>query len=122
MSEEAQATKTELAPARVAELRDAGDAELIDVRLDHEFEAGHLEGARQIEVNAVTAQADTIPKGGTVIFYCRGGNRSGMVAQAFREAGWDAHNLAGGIAAWVEAGLALEPEDGIVADGRPPSA
>ena len=45
-----------------------------------------------------------------------------MAAQAFREAGWDAHNLDGGITAWVDAGLAIEPEDGEVAQGRPPTA
>ena len=121
MSEEAQA-EIELPPQRVAELRDAGEVELIDVRVDYEWEAGRLAGARHVEINELTAQADSIPKDRRVVFYCRGGNRAGMAAQAFREAGYDAHNMAGGIAAWVEAGLPLEPEDGTVAEGRPPTA
>ena len=114
--------ETELAPERVQELADAGKADLIDVRREYEFEQGHLPGARQIEVNELTAQADSIPRDRTVVFYCRSGNRSGMAAAAFREGGWDAHNMAGGITAWAEGGLPLEPEDGHVAVPRPPTA
>jgi rhodanese-related sulfurtransferase len=112
-------TQTELPPARVHELAAAGEAELIDVRRDYEWEAGRLAGARHIEVNDLTAEADSIPKDRMVIFYCRGGSRSGMAADAFREAGYDAHNMAGGLRAWVEEGLPLEPEDGEVAEVRP---
>jgi rhodanese-related sulfurtransferase len=123
MADETTATsETELDPQRVAELARSGEAELIDVRLDYEFEAGHLEGARHLEVNELTAQADSIPKDRPAVFYCRSGNRSGMAAQAFREAGWDAHNMAGGITAWVDAGLPLEPEDGEIAEPQPPTA
>jgi hydroxyacylglutathione hydrolase/adenylyltransferase/sulfurtransferase len=121
-TETAQSSKTELAPERVRELAESGEAELIDVRRGYEWEEGHLPGARQIEVNDLTAQADSIPKDRTVAFYCRSGNRSGMAATAFREAGYDAHNMAGGIIGWAEAGYPLEPEGGHVAEARPPSA
>ena len=57
-----------------------------------------------------------------IILICRSGNRSGMAAAAFRQGGWDAHNLAGGIVRWAEAGHPLEPEDGHVAEPRPPTA
>ena len=39
-----------------------------------------------------------------------------MATQAFREAGFDAHNIEGGLSAWSEAGLPLEPEGGYVAE------
>jgi hypothetical protein len=39
-----------------------------------------------------------------------------MATQAFLRAGWDARNMVGGIEAWVESGLALEPAGGYVAD------
>jgi rhodanese-related sulfurtransferase len=116
MAEEVTETERELAPKDVAEL--AG-AELIDVRRDYEFEAGHLTGARRVEMNDLTAQADSIPRDRPVVFYCRTGNRSGMAADAFREAGYDAHNMAGGITAWAEQGLPLEPKGGGVAQPRP---
>jgi rhodanese-related sulfurtransferase len=122
VTEAAGASETGLAPERVRELSDSGSAELIDVRREYEFAEGHLPGARQIEMNDLTAQSESIPRDRTVVFYCRSGNRSGMAAAAFREAGYDAHNMAGGITAWAEAGYPLEPENGHVAEARPPSA
>jgi rhodanese-related sulfurtransferase len=121
-AEVTEAAETELAAERVRELADSGSAELIDVRRDYEFAEGHLPGARQIEMNDLTARSESIPRDRTVVFYCRSGNRSGMAAAAFREAGYDAHNMAGGITAWADAGYPLDPEGGHVAEARPPSA
>lgn len=109
----------ELPPERVAELHESGDAELIDVRQDYEHEAGRIAGTRHIEINALTANAESIPRDRTVVFYCRSGSRSGMAAEAFAQAGWDAHNLSGGLIAWVERGLPIEPQGGEVAGQRP---
>src|SRR5687768_2102653 len=109
-----------VAPAAAAELIDAG-ATLIDVRRDYEFDAGHLESARNIEMNELTAHAEEIAKDRPVIFYCRSGNRSSMAAAAFSEGGWDAHNLGGGIVAWAGEGRPLEPAGGEVAEPLPPS-
>ena len=103
-----------------AELIEAG-ATLIDVRRDYEFEAGHLEGATNIEMNQLSARAEELDRERPIVFYCRTGNRSGMAAAAFAEAGYDAHNLAGGIEAWKADGRPLEPADGEVAVPLPPS-
>jgi rhodanese-related sulfurtransferase len=80
-------------------------------------------GAVHIELNELTSRADEVPKQGAAVFYCRTGNRSAMAAEAFAQAGWDAHNMAGGLVAWVERGLEIEPADGEVLDrrGRPPA-
>jgi rhodanese-related sulfurtransferase len=93
------------------------------VREDREWEAGRVPGSVHIELNELTARAGELDKDHSVVFLCRTGNRSAMAADAFREAGWDAHNLAGGLVAWVAAGQPLEPEDGEVLDrkGRPAS-
>jgi rhodanese-related sulfurtransferase len=108
-------TARALEPERVAELLDGGEVALIDVREPHEWAAGRLTGARHTPIEQVSSEAATIDRDRTVVFYCRGGNRSEMVADAFREDGYDAYNLAGGISAWAERGLPLEPEDGHVA-------
>jgi rhodanese-related sulfurtransferase len=50
-----------------------------------------------------------------VVFYCRSGQRSALATEAFRTAGYDAHNMAGGLIDWHAAGLPLVPEDGRVA-------
>ncbi|MGH2960705.1 MAG: rhodanese-like domain-containing protein [Solirubrobacterales bacterium] len=109
---------TSLPPERVAEMLEAGGAQLIDVRTDFEWEAGHVAGARHIEIDEVSAHSDTIEKGEPVVFQCRGGSRSEMVASAFRESGWDAYNMEGGLQAWADRNLPLEPEDGRVEESR----
>jgi rhodanese-related sulfurtransferase len=106
----------DLRPQRAAQMVDSGEADVIDVRRDWEWEAGHLEGSRRIEVNELAASAEEIPRERPVIFVCRVGNRSAMAAEAFRQAGWDAYHVEGGLRAWVEAGLPLKGE---VADPRP---
>ena len=88
---------------------------MIDVREDYEWEAGRIAGARHVELQRVAAEAETIDRERPVVFYCRVGSRSTMAAQAFRRAGYDAYSLDGGLAAWVDRGLPLEPEDGTVA-------
>ena len=104
----------EVSAARVAELQAAG-ALLVDVRERYEREAGHVADSRHIELAALSAAAPSIERGRPVVFYCRIGARSAMAADAFRSAGYDAHSLAGGLLAWVQAGLPLTPEGGSVA-------
>ena len=110
------ADDVDVAPQWVRERHEAGAIQLIDVRETYEWEAGRLAGARHIELERVAAQAPTIDKDRPVVFYCRLGARSGMAANAFRRAGYDAYSMDGGIEAWDEGGLPLEPADGQVAD------
>ena len=105
----------DLSPARVAELL-ADGAQVIDVREPYEREAGRIpDDSAHIELDRLTAEADSIDRERTVVFYCRTGSRSALAAQAFALAGYDAHNLDGGLKAWVAAGLPLDPADGRVA-------
>jgi rhodanese-related sulfurtransferase len=106
----------EVTPEWVRERHDAGDIQLIDVRETHEWAAGRVSGARHLELQEVAAQADTIDRGTPVVFYCRVGSRSAMAAHAFRRAGYDAYSMHGGLIAWDQRGLPLEPGDGRVAD------
>ena len=105
----------DLSPARVAELLRDG-AQLVDVRELYEREAGRIPGdSAHIELDRLTAEAGSIDRERTVVFYCRSGSRSALAAQAFSAAGYDAHNLDGGLKAWVADGLPLEPDSGHVA-------
>ena len=89
------------------------DPKEVDRRLR---EAGYVAGTRHVELERLASQAETIDRDRPVIFLCRIGSRSGMATQAFRASGYDAYNMRGGITAWVEAGLPIEPEGGHVAD------
>lgn len=104
----------EISPQRAAELVREG-AQLVDVRQDGEYEAGRIEGALHIELDQLPGQADAIDRDRPVVFYCRSGSRSALATQAFRAAGYDAGNLTGGLLAWRDRGLPLEPPNGTVA-------
>ncbi|RKQ91428.1 rhodanese-related sulfurtransferase [Solirubrobacter pauli] len=101
---------------QVAELVREGKVQLIDVREAYEWNEGRIPGARHLELGQVDAQADTIHRETPVVFYCRVGGRSAMAANAFRQAGYDAYTMTGGLLEWDAQGLPLEPEGGHVAD------
>lgn len=120
MSESAQAETTlkSVDPREAQEMIENG-AIAIDVRMDYEWDAGHIAGARRVEMNDLVAVAESLPRGNPIVFYCRSGNRSSLPATLFREAGFDAFNVDGGLIAWIETGLPIEPADGEVVEVRP---
>ena len=105
----------DLAPERVKEALSRGDIQLIDIREDYEHEAGRIGGDRHIVMDRLAAEVSSLDSGEPIVFYCRTGSRSAVAVQAFRASGRDAYHLDGGIVAWVEKGLPIEPEDGEVA-------
>jgi rhodanese-related sulfurtransferase len=107
------ADDVDVTPEQVAERLDG--VQLVDVREAYEWEAGRIAGARHVELEHVASQAGTIERERPVVFYCRLGARSGMAANAFRRAGYDAYSMDGGLEAWAARGLPLEPDDGQVA-------
>ncbi len=108
--------EAELSPGEVADLLARGEIQLIDVREPYEHEAGHIAGARHLPLNRLAGKAEEIDRDTPVVFHCRLGVRSAMATRAFRSAGWDARNMAGGIANWHAQGLPLAPAGGVVAD------
>jgi rhodanese-related sulfurtransferase len=105
----------ELSPAQASELAARGEIRLVDVRETREWDEGRIAGARHVEMDRLVEEAESLAGDPPVVFYCRTGARSAVATQAFRASGLDAYNLAGGLVAWVEGGLPLEPEDGSVA-------
>ena len=91
-------------------------AQLVDVRADHEWEAGRIAGATHLPLAELAERTGEIDRERPVILYCRGGNRSTMAAAALAEAGYDAMKLEEGIVGWAEEGLPLDPEEGYVAE------
>jgi rhodanese-related sulfurtransferase len=85
-----------------------GSAQVIDVREDYERAAGRIAGSRHIALGALAAEAESIDRERPVIFHCHVGSRSLMAAQAFREAGFDAYSMAGGIERWEQEGRPVQ--------------
>jgi len=91
-------------------------AQLVDVRADHEWEAGLIAGAKHVPLPTLPQRTGELDKDRPVVIYCRGGNRSSMATAALAEAGFDAAKLSEGIVGWSGEDLPLEPEGGYVAD------
>jgi rhodanese-related sulfurtransferase len=105
----------EISRAELQQKLDEG-AQLVDVRAEHEWEAGRIAGAKHVPLAELGERAGEIDKERPVVLYCRGGNRSTMATEALAEAGYDAVKLSEGIVGWAGEGLPLEPEDGAVAE------
>jgi rhodanese-related sulfurtransferase len=106
----------ELSARQVAGLLESGAIQLVDVREPYERDAGHAPGSLHVPLASLTSAADSIDHELPVVFVCRVGARSSMAAWSFARAGYDAHNLSGGMIAWVAEGLPLAPAGGHVAD------
>ena len=96
-------------------LIDAG-AQLVDVRVGHEWDAGHIPGATHLPLEELADRTDELDAARPVVFYCRGGTRSSRAAEALDGAGFEAVKLSGGIVGWDEAGLELDSEGSYVAE------
>lgn len=91
------------------ELVNSGQANLVDLRRDEEWEAGHAKPA--VHLNSQRMKAGEVPdldKAKAVYLYCRGGGRAGRMKLVLENKGFtDVHNL-GGLTDWHPAGGAVE--------------
>jgi len=94
----------------------AEGAQVVDVRAEHEWGAGHIAGATHLPLDELPRRTAEIDRERPVILYCRGGNRSTMATAALAEDGYDAAKLGEGIVGWAAAELPLEPDGGYVAE------
>ena len=78
------------------------------MREDYERAAGHIAGSRHIALGDLAAEAESLDRERPVIFHCHVGSRSLMAAQAFRQAGFEAYSMAGGLEAWEQEGRPVQ--------------
>lgn len=81
---------------------DKAEATLIDVREEHEFAVGAINGAILVPLSKFTSHNIPLIGGKKIVFQCRSGKRSEhacfLFLQEFPEI--EAYNLEGGILAW----------------------
>ena len=85
------------------EMMDTLQTIVLDVREQHEFDAGHIPGAVLLPVGSITKDtaAAVIPKkDSTVLVYCRSGNRSKTASAALAALGYRNVYEFGGINTW----------------------
>jgi len=84
------------------------DALILDVREPAEFNAGHILNARNIPLGELEKRAGELSKwkDKPIVISCATGNRSSSALGVLKKQGFErAVNLAGGFAAWKQAGL-----------------
>jgi len=90
-----------------------GEIQLVDCREQYEWNAGHVDGAVYLPLNAIMAGAGTdLDKARPVAVICRTGNRSELATMMFQARGFEAYNVEGGMEAWAAEGLPFEAVDG----------
>lgn len=99
-----------VSPQEAAGHRDRG-AVLLDVRENDEWAAGHAPGAVHVPLAEVSAAATRFADA-EVLSVCRSGNRSAKAAEALAAVGVKVRNVAGGMTAWMAAGLPVVRDDG----------
>jgi rhodanese-related sulfurtransferase len=101
----------QISPSEAADLI-AGQAILLDVREQHEWDAGHSPQAWHLPMSELSERVAEIPADVPVICVCHVGGRSGRVSDALNRAGFQALNLSGGMEAWQAAGLPVVDDAG----------
>lgn len=80
---------------------------LLDVRTEQEVASGKIGEAQNIVYDdAFSSKLDTL-RLQPIFVYCGSGKRSAKAAKILREKGFEVYELEGGIAAWQNAGLAI---------------
>jgi rhodanese-related sulfurtransferase len=83
---------------------------VLDVREPHEYEAGHVAGAKLIPLGSLSGRVGELKslQEQDLVIICRGGKRSATACWQLAQAGFNkTYNVAGGIIAWQRAKLAV---------------
>ena len=98
---------------RIAQQQALGDLNLIDVREDNEWEAGHLPSALHLGRGVIERDIEQhFPDFDTeLILYCGGGYRSALTAESLQKMGYtNVISMDGGIGEWHVRGFPLTAE------------
>ena len=86
-----------------ARLEEMPDAILVDIRTPQEFNARHMEGAKNIDFyeGSFNDAISKLPRDKPIFIYCHSGNRSGQAGQRMASMGFQhVYDLKGGISRW----------------------
>ena len=94
----------------IQENRDNPNFVIIDIRTPQEYQAGHIDGAVNIDYYSPNfkEELNKLDKTKTYLIYCRTGHRSGLAMPIFKELGFQkVYELGGGITAWAAKGYPI---------------
>jgi len=86
-----------------------GSLQLLDVRREGEWQAGHVEGAEWFPLDNFKVSAPDVDPAVPLAVHCQGGYRSMIACSLLQRAGLEnVMNVVGGFDAWRQAGLPVE--------------
>lgn len=110
----AMASDAPLAPSRLVERQQAGQAPLLlDVRHPDEYRDGHIAGALNIPVEQLASRVGVLgaPRDREIVVYCASGKRAARAQQALQSLGYQhVRLLDGSVNAWRQQQLPLVRE------------
>ena len=106
----ADVSANEISPTELRARQERGErTPLLDVREQNEWNLFRIPGAIHVPLARVSSAAgDALAHAPEVVVYCGRGARSAQAAEMLRAQGYKATSLAGGIAAWIDAGGEVE--------------
>lgn len=112
ITDDAKSRVREVSVPESVERQKAG-AQIVDVREDNEWDAGHAAGARHLGRGIIERDiVQTYPDKDTeLILYCGGGYRSALAGDMLQRMGYtNVWSMAGGWKAWKDSGAPTEVE------------
>lgn len=114
-SDDGTAVPVDAAQVRIVNTVDAralidDGAQVVDVRTPEEYDAGHLSGAVNVDVQAADfhERLNGLDKSASYVLYCRSGSRAGAAADMMLDMGFTDVVNAGGFDALATAGIPAE--------------
>src|SRR5919109_5454779 len=99
---------TEISPQEAASKLKRGDAVIVDVREQDEWDEGHISGAIHMSRGSIELDIEEkVPDTNKMIIcHCGGGGRGALATESLQKMGYkNVRNMAGGFKAWKAAGL-----------------
>jgi rhodanese-related sulfurtransferase len=111
--EDAKTRVREVTVPEALQAINGGEARLIDVREESEWNEGHAKGADHLSKGIIERDIEKLvpDKDDELILYCGGGFRGALAADSLQKMGYtNVTSLAGGWRAWLEANAPIEEE------------
>jgi glyoxylase-like metal-dependent hydrolase (beta-lactamase superfamily II)/rhodanese-related sulfurtransferase len=105
------ATLSQISPQALNDQLQVSDVQVLDVRREPEWEAGHIEGATWWPLDNFKVAPPEIDRDRPVAVHCKGGYRSMIACSLLQRAGFrDVVDITGGFDAWEQAKLPVVKE------------
>ncbi len=96
---------TKMNPEQIKKQVENNEIFLLDVREQHEWDLGHIAGAKLISLgNINTETTKDLPKDIPIYVYCRSGSRAGQAVTVLKQLGFSNVLNIGGTIHWQEKG------------------